>query len=163
MKNLISLAVASTLVLSPLALGGCANQQQMGNKQTFGAITGAVLGGFLGSHVGQGEGQIWATGAGIILGALAGANIGQQLDAADTVMMERTSQAALEHTRTGTTSQWNNPDSGNSGSVKPTRTYQRSDGTHCREYTQTVIIAGDPHQAVGTACRQSDGTWKIMP
>ena len=158
MKRVISAIIVSTLVL-----GGCANQQQMGSKQTIGAITGAVLGGFLGSHVGGGKGQVWATGAGIILGALAGSNIGQQLDAADTVMMERTSQAALEHTRTGTTSVWNNPDTGNSGSVKPVRTYQRTDGTYCREYTQTVMIAGEPHEALGTACRQPNGTWKIVP
>ena len=33
---------------------------------------------------------------------------------------------------------------------------------NCREYTQTVTIEGRPVQAVGHACRQQDGSWRIM-
>ena len=32
----------------------------------------------------------------------------------------------------------------------------------CREYTSTTTIAGQPQTMVGTACRQPDGTWRIV-
>ncbi len=36
-------------------------------------------------------------------------------------------------------------------------------GNECREFQQTITIAGQTHKAYGTACRQADGTWKIVP
>jgi hypothetical protein len=32
----------------------------------------------------------------------------------------------------------------------------------CREFTQTVVIGGQTRQAVGRACPQPDGTWRIQ-
>ncbi len=32
----------------------------------------------------------------------------------------------------------------------------------CREYQSTTTIAGQPESVVGTACRQPDGTWRIV-
>ena len=76
--------------------------------------------------------------------------------------MRRTSQSTLETAQTGTTSSWTNPDSGNSGTITPTKTYQASSGEYCREYQQTVTVGGKTEQAFGTACRQPDGSWKIV-
>ncbi|RDD62548.1 RT0821/Lpp0805 family surface protein [Ferruginivarius sediminum] len=140
----------------------CARGDEPGPKQTIGTLGGAVLGGLLGSEIGSGSGRLWATGAGAVLGALAGSEVGKSLDRADQLYMSQTTQAALEHTKTGTTSTWNNPDSGHSGTVTPIDTYQRSDGIYCREFQQTVIVAGEEQQAYGTACRQPDGTWKVQ-
>ena len=153
---------AIPLVISVALLGGCDTTQQTGQKETIGAVTGAVLGGLLGSQIGEGDGQLWATGAGAVLGAIMGSSVGRSLDAQDRAMMSRTSQASLEHTPTGTVSSWRNPDSGHSGTVKPTRTYQQSDGTYCREFKQVVVIDGAETEAHGTACRQTDGSWKIV-
>ncbi len=146
--------------LSLTLLAGC-QTTDAGTKQTVGAIGGAVLGGFLGSKVGGGSGQLIATGAGAVLGGLLGSSVGKSLDDVDRVMMERTSQASLEHTKAGSTSTWSNPDTGNSGSVTPTKTYQASSGEYCREYRQTIVVGGKEEEAFGTACRQPDGTWKI--
>lgn len=33
---------------------------------------------------------------------------------------------------------------------------------YCREYTTTVVIDGVEREAYGTACRQKDGSWRIM-
>ena len=153
----IPLALSAALVV-----GGCDTTQQAGQKETLGAITGAVLGGFLGSKVGKGEGQLWATGAGAIIGAITGSSVGRSLDNTDRLMMERTSQASLEHTQTGATSTWANPDSGHSGTVTPTKTYQKDSGTYCREYEQVVTVGGEEQKAYGTACRQPDGTWRVV-
>ena len=32
----------------------------------------------------------------------------------------------------------------------------------CREFQQTITIGGQPQRAYGTACRQADGTWRIV-
>lgn len=36
------------------------------------------------------------------------------------------------------------------------------DQSNCREYTSTITVAGQPTQQVGTACRQPDGSWRIV-
>jgi surface antigen len=148
------------VVAAALGLGACEGSN-IGTKQAVGTVSGAVLGGFLGSQIGGGSGQLWATGAGAVLGALAGSEIGKSLDRADKAYMGQTTQASLEHTRSGETSRWQNPDTGHAGTVTPTRTYQRN-GTYCREFQQSVTIGGTREDAYGTACRQPDGTWKIQ-
>ena len=148
-----------TILAAGLALAGCADQ---GTKQTVGGLGGAVLGGLLGAQVGGGSGRLWATGAGAVIGALVGSEIGRSLDDNDRRNMESTTQAALEHTQSNTTSTWTNPDSGNSGTVTPTRTYQANSGDYCREYQQTITVGGKTEDAYGTACRQPDGSWKIV-
>jgi hypothetical protein len=45
------------------------------------------------------------------------------------------------------------------GTVSPIRGPSRPE---CREFEQTIMIGGQPQQAYGTACRQQDGTWKIV-
>lgn len=150
--------VAAVLAVSFLA----ACQTDRGTKETIGGLGGAVLGGLLGSKVGGGSGRLVAVGAGAVIGGLLGSNIGKSLDDVDKLNMERTTQATLEHVKTGETSSWSNPDSGNSGTVTPTNTYQQSNGEYCREYQQTIDVGGQQEQAFGTACRQPDGTWKIV-
>jgi len=151
------------LAVTAMVAAGCANGTEgPGPKQTVGTVGGAVLGGFLGSRVGDGKGQLWATGAGAALGALIGSEFGKSLDRADRIHAARTTQAALEHTKSGQTSTWSNPDSGNSGAVTPTETFQRADGTYCREFQQTIRVGGETKQGYGTACRQPDGSWKII-
>lgn len=43
----------------------------------------------------------------------------------------------------------------------PAAAYAAPQG-ECREYTSTTTIAGQPQNMVGTACRQPDGTWRIV-
>jgi len=151
--------IAAAVAIMFLA-SACAQNQ--GTKQTVGGLGGAVLGGLLGSQVGGGSGRLWATGAGVLLGAVIGSEIGRGLDVVDKQQMEQTTQASLEHTQTGSTSAWSNPDTGNSGTVTPTNTYKASNGEYCREYSQTIEVGGDVQEAYGTACRQPDGSWKIV-
>jgi surface antigen len=35
-------------------------------------------------------------------------------------------------------------------------------GAYCREFQQTVSIGGREERAYGTACRQPDGSWKVV-
>ena len=148
------------LMALALALAGCT--EKMGNKEAVGLLLGAAGGGLAGSQVGKGRGKLVATGVGTFLGAMLGSEIGKSLDRADRLAMQRTTQQSLEKTPVGKTSTWKNPDSGNYGSVTPKKTYERGDGTYCREFTQTITIGGRTEEAYGTACRQPDGTWKLV-
>ena len=72
------------------------------------------------------------------------------------------SQQALESAPSGTVVQWKNPD-GATSTVVPQPAFQSASGQICREFQQTVTIAGKPQQAYGTACRQPYGSWKLQP
>jgi surface antigen len=146
------------LMLAAL-VGGCA---ETGPKEGVGAVLGAAGGGLLGAQFGSGSGQLAATALGVLAGALIGSNVGRGLDDVDRMMQAEAAQSAFESAPSGATSTWDNPDSGNYGSITPTRTYQAASGEYCREFTQTVTVGGEEQQAFGTACRQPDGTWKIM-
>lgn len=143
------------------ALTGCTNEAGEINKQGLVGLTGAVAGGVIGSNIGKGSGNTAAIIGGTILGGLLGSEIGKSLDKADVAHARRTQQSALETNRSGTTSTWKNPDTGASGTVTPSRAFER-DGRQCREFTQTVSIGGKTEKAYGTACRQSDGSWQIV-
>lgn len=131
-------------------------------KEHLGALTGAVGGAWIGSNVGKGKGNIAAIAAGTLLGGYLGKELGASLDRADMKYYDQTSQYAMENNKSGVTSNWKNPDSGNYGTITPSRTYQTAQGNYCREYSQTIVVGGKKEQAYGTACRQDDGTWKIV-
>ena len=144
-----------------LALAAC-NTSQGGNKQTLGTLLGGAAGGLAGAQIGNGDAQLAATAAGALLGAFFGNQIGESLDRADRLYAEQASQDALENSASGEQIVWNNPDTGNSGTVTPTKTYQTNDGQYCREFQQTVTVGGREESAYGRACRQPDGSWEIQ-
>lgn len=155
-KMILTLALISTA-----ALAGCNTLDGTGNKQLVGGGTGAVLGGLLGSQVGSGSGRLWATGAGVLLGALAGSEIGSSLDRADAAYAQQANNRAYA-APVGETIRWNNPESGNYGTITPTRDGRTSSGAYCREYQQTINVGGKSQSGYGTACQQPDGSWKVV-
>lgn len=148
------------VALVALALAAC--ESTGGQKQTIGTVLGGVGGAVAGSQIGGGSGRIVAVAAGTMLGALLGSEVGRSLDKADQAAAQRTTQQALETAPSGSSSTWRNPDSGHYGTVTPTRTYESTQGQPCREFQQTVTVGGKTEQAYGTACRQADGSWKIV-
>ena len=154
--------IAKIAVAGALVLGLAACEGQYGPKQTGGALVGGALGGLAGSQIGSGTGSMVATGLGVALGLLAGGEVGKSLDRADQMYLNRTTSQALETYPSGQTATWRNPDSGHYGTVTPRPAYQTAAGQYCREFTQTVVVGGQQQQAYGTACRQPDGTWKIV-
>lgn len=161
-KTILTLALVSSLALGACAQNGQPNNWGMGNKQTIGTAGGAILGGLAGSSMGKGNGQLWATGAGALLGAFVGSSIGQSLDQADMAYH----QQAVEKAYAAPLNQsinWSNPESGHSGTVTPVREgRQASTGNLCREYKQTIVVDGRAETAIGTACRNGDGTWTLQ-
>lgn len=155
MKKLIAPLLISTIFLS-----SCAQKGQ--ENQTMGTIIGGAGGAALGSLFGKGKGRLVGVAVGAIAGGLIGSSIGRNMDETDKLKAQSTAQNSLEKSRTNTTSSWNNPDTGYSGTFTPQRTYQAPSGEYCREYQQTVTIGGKTQEGYGTACRQPDGSWKIV-
>lgn len=145
------------LAVASLGLAICLTGCTSLNNEQAGSITGGVVGGLLGSQFGGGSGKVAAAAAGTLLGAYLGGNIGRTMDRQDRMEMQR----ALETAPTGQSVQWKNPDNGNRYTVKPTRTYYH-EKQPCREYVTQANIGGKSQQIYGKACRQADGSWRVV-
>ncbi len=144
-------------ILLAFVLAGC--ETTPGPKATVGGLGGATVGGLLAAGLGASPAAIAGS---VILGGLVGGAIGDRMDAADKRHANEAAVRALETAPAGQSVAWQNPDNRHAGSVTPTRTYQTANGQYCREYQQLVTIDGKQQQSHGTACRQADGSWKIM-
>jgi surface antigen len=151
--------IAAILIPATLMTGvaACDNEQ-------IGTIAGAAGGAAAGRAIG-GDG----TGGyvGLILGAVAGGylggKVGQWLTDKDKQKMSQTTNQALEQGKAGQTYSWTNPDSGNKGNVTPAQTYRNQDGSSCREFSSSVSsLQGQNANGAGVACKQADGTWRIV-
>ncbi|MGE5547886.1 MAG: RT0821/Lpp0805 family surface protein [Solirubrobacterales bacterium] len=147
------------VTLAAALLAGCANDT--GPKQTGGAVLGGIGGAVAGAQFGKGKGQLAATALGTLIGAVVGSEVGKSLDKADQAYAARAEERA--HTAPiGQSISWNNPDSGHSGTYTATRDGTDQAGNYCREYQTSVNIDGQIQHAYGTACRQPDGSWRVV-
>lgn len=162
-KRLKLCSVLAALVAGLLACAGPGGPYgqgpYIGPKATLGAAGAAAAGGLIGAAAGGGpEGIV----AGALLGGLLGGALGSVLDHQDRRYAYRAAHDGLEYAPSGAPTDWYNPDSGHTGSLTPTRTWQRPDGAYCREFLSDVTIDGWKERAYGTACRQPDGSWRIV-
>lgn len=156
--NYFIVSVLAILVL----VSGCASSNYS-ERQTVGAITGGALGGLLGAQFGgkRGDDRLLTTGVGVFIGTLIGSEIGRSMDEVD--RMKANDAITRAHTAPlGERITWNNPRNNHGGSVTPTRDGYSESGRYCREFYQTVSIGGKSEDAYGVACRQPDGTWRIV-
>jgi surface antigen len=149
MRNLLSKLV---ILVIGVSLAGCSEL----NNQDVGTLSGAALGGLVGSRFGGGSGQMLAIGAGALAGAYLGGRIGKSMDDADKARMN----SAIETNAVGQPAYWQNQKTGTSYTVVPTNNVTVNGNPYCREYHTTAVIAGKKQQMYGTACRQPDGTWQ---
>ena len=149
----------AAIAMTTLVLAGCA--QGAGPKQGVGTVAGAVGGAAIGSQFGRGTGNIAAIAAGTLIGAFLGSEVGKSLDTADRAAIDQANARAYA-APVGERIAWNNPQSGNSGYVVPMREGTSAAGAYCREFQNTIIVGGRQEQAFGTACRQPDGSWKVV-
>jgi len=136
------------------SLAGCAAQ---GPREESGMVIGGMLGGMLGAQANHHHMRPIAIIAGTLIGASIGGSIGAYMDETDRLRAGQT----LETVRTGVSTSWRNPDTEAEYQFTPTRTYSTVHGP-CREYTMDAIIGGRRQEVYGTACRQPDGSWKVM-
>jgi surface antigen len=142
-----------------MALTGCQDGGGLAPRTTLGGLGGAAGGGLIAAAAG---GSAPVIAASVILGGLVGGAIGERLDQRDRQLANQTANRAFETTPAGQAATWRNPDTGHSGSVTPTRTFQAANGGYCREFQQDIVVGGQTQQSFGTACRQPDGRWQIV-
>lgn len=152
----------TAIILCALTLSACEQGSNEGFGTFLGMLGGAVVGSAVAGDSASSDGRAFAMMTGAAVGAAVGNNIGKKLDEADRIMMYQAQQVAFENYPSGQTSSWYNPDSGNSGTYTPSPAVQTDNGQYCREYQQTVTIGGEVQDAYGKACRQPDGSWKIV-
>ena len=144
----------TVIILFSSLLFGCAT-----TKEESGALTGALAGAAIGSAIGDGRGQLLAIWLGAVIGTQVGATIGKYMDDQDRHNLAST----LETQRTSSGSSWINPDTGYRYTATPVKTYEDPTGPGpCREFTVDASIGGKTEQIYGTACRQADGSWKVI-
>ncbi|NIP72929.1 MAG: glycine zipper 2TM domain-containing protein [Gammaproteobacteria bacterium] len=153
MKRLTAAILVAAFIVA--AVGGC----EEFTREEQGSIIGGVAGAVIGSRFGGGEGRTAAIVLGALAGSMIGAKLGRYMDEQD-----RTNTATvLEYNKTGQTSAWQNPDTGYAYTVTPTETYTADSGTGpCREFTMQATVGEEVEEVYGTACRQADGSWKIV-
>ncbi|WP_245987092.1 RT0821/Lpp0805 family surface protein [Azospirillum thermophilum] len=148
------------VTLLATGLAGC-QTGSMGTKEGFGTVGGAVAGGLIGSRFGGGSGKLVAVGVGTLLGAFLGREVGASLDRADE-QYARQAETRAYSAPIGERITWNNPQTGHYGTIVPVRDGYAQGGAYCREFQQTIVVGGRTEQAHGTACREPDGSWKIV-
>lgn len=140
---------ADLVFLPDTGIGRC-------NRDTIGAVLGAVAGGVVGAELFEGNEKLLASIGGAIVGAVVGGNLGRAMDQVDQNCVGQ----VLEHAPTGAPVTWRDPDRGTSYNITPTRTYRDNSGQHCREYQTSGVIGGKVETMQGTACRKPDGSWE---
>lgn len=146
------------VMISCISLIACSTNTRNENT-AIGAVSGGVIGGLAGSAIGGGTGKIIAVGAGAIVGALLGGYVGSSMDSSDTTKTYNT----LNNNPSNKSSRWKNQNTGTTYTVTPMSEPMATKGySYCRDFSTTAIISGKKQKVTGTACRQSDGTWKAV-
>jgi surface antigen len=151
MKKIVAILIC---MMASVSLMGCSNM----SKQDVGTVSGAVAGGLLGSQFGGGSGKLVAVGLGTMAGAFLGGSIGKSMDDVDRMKMQR----ALESNSVGQPAYWTNANTGTNYTVVPVKNVTVQGNKYCREYRTTAVIGGKSEQVYGKACRQPDGSWKLV-
>lgn len=144
------LLITTAAFCGALTIASCSTPP---SNQDIGTVTGGVIGGLIGSQFGGGAGQVAAAAAGAVVGAYIGNKIGESMDETDQLKQQQAIAASQPTTWTG--------QNGNKYTVKPQKTYVQNNQV-CRQYTTTATIEGKAETVTGTACKQSNGTWKVV-
>lgn len=140
-KRVVGFRATGLLMVAALAAGGCGpngiNLNNIGNQEVFAGI-GAIGGGLLGSQFGDGAGQIAMTGIGALVGGMIGSEFGRWLDDRD---RQQVADAAADAYRTGQPQYWSNPESGNSGVVRPVTAQRASSQPNAQSSTRSIQVA----------------------
>ena len=149
-----------------LAIPGCQNSSTF-SKEQVGTVTGAGIGGALGSLLGKGSNRTLWTVGGVVAGAWVGNRIGQYLDERDQQEMAAASQKAMI---TGQAQSWSNPKTKVSGTAEVVNTREESKPVQVpvlKDRVQKVPpldLIGEPYRATaGTNVRGGPGTdYKVV-
>ncbi len=119
----------------------------------------AALGGFVGSQIGGGSGQLAAVAVGTLAGAFLGSQLGRSLDQRDREYASRAQYNAVQY---GTPYNWRNPQVGQLRHCAARARLMARHTANSAANTRTRFTSADgASSAYGTACLQPDGSWRI--
>ena len=156
-KTALPLAVSSAMAVS---VAGCGDKQA--NEFLFVAL-GSIGGAVVGSQIGDGQGQAFATAVGSVLGAYTAQQALWWLDEQDRRKTETALRKALEINRDGEPVNWTNPDNRTSGYAVASAAGGTTGSAECREFKTFVTNGTERDLQNGVACRSADGSWRILP
>lgn len=145
------------VMLGVVLLAGC-NSTGHQTKTEDGAV---IIGGAIQTYHDKAGSTLASSGVSSLLGAFMGKDIGTSLDAGDRELAVQAARRAYSGP-VGDRVGWANQANGHGGAVTTTRDGYNSQGQYCREFQQSVTVGKRTENAYGTACKQSDGTWKIV-
>lgn len=90
------------------------------------------------------------------------ASLEAQMSAEDRDAADRATQQALEKTVSFFVTAWTSPKSGFAGTVQPRRTFKTDQGKFCRVFRLEVERRADNGSDERVACREADGTWRVV-
>ncbi len=154
----MKLAPIVVIAMLPALFAACGPGNKQGTGTSVGAAGGAVAGAAIG---GSGSGRMVGAGVGAVVGGILGNEIGRSMDQRDRELAAAAEYQALEYGHSGTPYPWDNPNSQHRGQIVPGKPYQQGN-SHCRPYTHTIYVSGQPQTVRGTACRNPDGTWQTI-
>lgn len=86
----------------------------------------------------------------------------RELTPEDRAINEKCIAKTMKEAPTGATWKWNNPKSGNGGSVTPTSGAKRHGGKLCRDMVETITLKDGRTETIkARACQAKDGSWSI--
>ena len=156
--------VAALLILgiAALPIAGCESvtrETGLSRDTQAGALGGAAFGGVVAALAGANPAWIAAS---VIMGGVAGGALGNYLGKENAEKHVNNNTTALNTLGAGQTSSWNDTATGNSGSTTVDRVFTSANGQTCKAYTESIRTPQRSVTEQATACRQSDGTWKVQ-
>ena len=149
------------IVALALMVSACANKPNLSTPHVVGAGVGALAGGAIGYQFGGGVTQSLATTVGAILGGAVGYTMGPRLWPSDRIALNQATHRALFEPD-GEIVTWSNPETGNGGMVRPTRSFLGPTGTMCRQFRTSLAWGNGTTGGTGLACLQADGSWSVV-
>ncbi len=160
LRKATSVILVVVMATMPM-LVGCESIERetgIGKGAQIGGVSGAAAGGLIAGLAGASPAWIAAS---VILGALAGGLIGNQLDKRDKERYAASGYDAISTQGKGGQTSWTNPETGNSGTTTINDTWVKADGTPCKRFTQTITAKGKTSTTSGVACKEGD-SWKVV-
>ncbi|HEX7013560.1 MAG TPA: RT0821/Lpp0805 family surface protein [Steroidobacteraceae bacterium] len=127
------------------------------NRKEIGTVLGAVVGGAIGSQVGEGSERTVAIIVGSVLGAVIGREIGESMDDGDRACIGHT----LELVPVGKSVRWVNEKTRVAYVVSPLAP-AKGDAKNCRRFKLEVSLDGRSKLSERRACRDEHGAWSIV-
>ena len=130
----------------------------------IGALGGAIIGSVIEQETSKGKYQQIAIVTGATIGAISGSLLLDYLTENDKQKAEEAFEKSLSGSQNDEVVFWNNPESGNSGTVKSSKKNIDNSNTmeECREFIQTVKVKDKVDKIIGKACRNLDEQWVVI-